>query len=126
MTADDLTIPDDAELWRRIHPDHLTLDENPGRSRRRPSSAAFRDAELSVILVEPGRDPQSAIENYSGYLAVVTAGEARQLGLTIQRDPTPDEKAHCLILGRKKGTTDSALARAARWVIRPPEVGTTS
>lgn len=127
MTGDDLTIPDDAELWRRIHPHHLTVDENPGRTHRRPSSAAFRDAELSVILVEPARDPQSAIEHYSGYyLAVITVGDARGLGLTIQRDPTPEDDAHCLVLGKKKGRADSALARAAKWVIPPPDTTPTS
>ena len=51
---DDPTIPDLAELWRRIPPWHLVKDDNLGRVR--PSSAAFDNhpngSPMSVLLAQ--------------------------------------------------------------------------
>jgi hypothetical protein len=60
--SDDPSIPDDAELWRRIPPWHFVDDENLRQIR--PSSAAFEDdpdgSPMSVILGGETRDPQDA------------------------------------------------------------------
>lgn len=61
--SDDPTIPNDAELWRRIHPVHIYYDKNKGRWR--PSTAAFENhpngSPMSVLLGEmvlgSGRGP---------------------------------------------------------------------
>lgn len=116
---DDATIADDAVLWRRIHPDRVVLDENLGR--QRPSSAEFRDKELSVILADPGREPASVLVNYPDrFLASIKAGEARKHSLRIVRAPTSEEPAHCHILGEKPRRIGAALAEAAVWVVPPP------
>jgi len=117
---DDPSISDDALFWRRVHPDHIVLDENLGR--QRPSSQEFRDDELSVILAEPGRQPATALEAHPGrFLVAIGAHELRQRGLAITRDPTDDEPAHCVVLGKKTRSTAEGLARAAVWVVPPPE-----
>lgn len=87
--GDDATIPDDAILWRRIHPDQVILDSNLGR--RRPSNAALRDEELSVILAEPGRDPQIVLANYPGrFLVSLPAGTMRDLATWVVPPPEQD------------------------------------
>lgn len=113
-----LPIPDDAVLWRRIHPDHVVDDDNLGR--KRPTTAAFRDDELSVVVAKADRDPQSVLiglEKFS--LVSIIAGTARALGLEVSPDPTGDEPAHALILGRKTRSIQNALAKAAVWVVGP-------
>ena len=60
--SDDPTIPDDAELWRRIPPWHFFHDANLGQIR--PWSAAFEDhpngSPMSVLLAAEVGHPQHA------------------------------------------------------------------
>jgi hypothetical protein len=60
---DDPTIPDEADLLRRIPPRHFYLDQNLGRIR--PSSAAFED--------DDDEDPMSV------YLSTVLKAENRAI-----------------------------------------------
>ena len=63
---DDPTISDDADLWRRIHPNWWVQERKTGRWR--VSSQAFKDSSdntpMSVILAAPGRDPMSALATF--------------------------------------------------------------
>lgn len=124
-SVNDPSISDEADLWRRISPEWIILDENLGR--QRVTSKAFQNLEgdnLSVLLEqivrETGRTADDVLENLSGYsLAAVTAGQARALGQGVVRAPEPDEPAHCHMVGKKGKGTRKKLASAARWVIPP-------
>jgi len=89
--SDDPTIPDDAELWRRIPPWHFVHDENWGQIH--PSSAAFEDdpdgSPMSVVLGAEASDPQRALAGHQGFaLASITAALARGLGLGLVKAET--------------------------------------
>ena len=119
---DDPTIPDEAEIWRRIPPWHFYHDDTLGRMR--PTKAAFDDdpdgEPMSAILATEAGDPTAALAGHEGFaLAAVTAGVARQCGLMIVRDPLPEEPAHVLIVGHKTAGIMRRLARAAQWVVLP-------
>jgi hypothetical protein len=121
--SDDPTIPDDAELWRRIPPWHFVPDENSGQIR--PSSAAFEDhpdgSPMSVFLAAEARDLRHALAGHQGFaLASITAALARGLGLGIAKEPLPDEPAHAVVFGRKNKRVSRRLALGSRWIIPPP------
>lgn len=121
--TDDPTIPDAANLWRRIPPFHCIWDANVGRVR--PSSAAFDDdpdgSPMSVVLAEESSDPQSVLAGHEGFaLASFKAGLARECRLGIARDPLPEQPAHALVLGRKTKSVMRRLAKGSSWVIAPP------
>jgi len=81
--SDDLTVPNEAQLLRRIPPWYFIKDENSGQIR--PSSAAFGNhpngSPMSVILADllaqAGRDPEAALVGHEEFaLASITAGLA--------------------------------------------------
>jgi hypothetical protein len=122
--VDDKTIADDESLLRRVPPvpDYYWIyDRRAGRAR--PSSAAFKDREMSVFLLSlleaDGRPAEDALqEHHSFFLVSITAGLARQCGQAVCKDPEPDP-AHGLVVGEKKKAVLSRFARAAVWVIGP-------
>lgn len=121
--ADDPTIPDDAELWRRIPPRHVYFEENLGRIR--PSKAAFEDdgdgSPMSVVLAAESAGPAAVLVGHPTYaLAAITAGLARACGQRVARDPVPGEPAHAVVIGRKTDSLRRRFAREARWVVPPP------
>jgi hypothetical protein len=121
--ADDPSIPDEAELWRRIPPWHFYFDEKLGRVR--PSKAAFEDdgdgSPMSVTLAGEAGRPDDALVGHPGFaLAAITAGLARSCGQRIVRDPTPNDPAHAVVIGRKTDSIKRRFAREARWVVLPP------
>src|SRR4051812_28049660 len=101
LPRDDLTIPPDAILWRRVPERHWLWAEEEGRWR--PKSWAFADDEdgpMSVILAEEGRDPRTALAGLRNFALVkLTAEHIRACGHIIVRDRTDDEPAHCLVIG---------------------------
>jgi hypothetical protein len=125
--SDDLTIPDEAELWRRIPPTHLILDHNLGRIR--PTSAAFENhpdgSPMSVfladIVLESGRKPEAVLVGHEGFtLASITAGLARECNQKIVRKPLDMEPAHAEVVGKKTDGVKKRFYRGCRWVIPPP------
>src|SRR5437763_8809051 len=97
---DDPTIPDEAELWRRIPHTQICFDANLGR--QRPESWAFSDdpdgEPMSVALADIAVNPQAALAGLQGFaLASITAGLARECQQFIVRDPTPEDPAHALV-----------------------------
>lgn len=123
--TDDPAIGDDDDLWRRIAPDWVVLDENEDQERGgrvRPSSAAFRDRSLSVLLArEDTHERALAGWQERGFsLAAITAGLARQHRQSVCREPTKDDPAHAVVEGKKKGRVDEKLAIAAKWVGETP------
>ena len=123
---DDATIPNHAQLWRRIPPKHLVPDKNRGGIRI--SKAAFDDhpngTPMSVVLgddvLASGRAPSSIIAGHDGFcLASVTAALARSLNQGIARRPLAEEPAHAEVFGKKTQAVRKAFAREAVWVIGP-------
>lgn len=126
LPEDDKTIPDDAELWRRIPPMHIVPDGNRGGMKI--SSAAFEDhpngSPMSVILgqevLASGRDAPSVLQGLEAFsLASITTGLARALEQGVVRRPLPEEPAHAEVFGRKSKSTRRKLAKAANWIIAP-------
>ena len=120
---DDPTIPDSAELWRRIPPRHFFPDKNLGRVR--PSSAAFDDdtdgSYMSVVLAAEVAGPEAVLLGCQGYaLASITTGLARECGQVISRDPLPENPAHALVVGSKPESVRRRMARGSLWVVEPP------
>jgi len=95
--TDDLTIGSNDEIWRRIAPSHVIRLPSGDY---RPSSAAFRDSEravsvhLAVLTTEA-----DALDGYPEHsLAGLRVGAPRNLGYVINRDPTPIDPSHAVLL----------------------------
>lgn len=118
--VDDGSIADDAGLLRRIHPNHIVDDENTGK--RRPSSAAFKDMEMSVdvepLLIAAGLDWQFSLREHSGYSLVrLRAGAARAVNLAVVHKPIAGQnEAHAEVIGKKSPAIANHLREASEWV----------
>jgi hypothetical protein len=128
--VDDGSIANDACLLRRIRPDQVVDDENLGT--RRPSSAAFKDPDLSVdaepILKANGLDWKFSLQDYPGYsLANVEARHARDKSLAVIPKPLKnnpvlkDNPAHTEVVGKKTQGVARHLAANATWVHLEPK-----
>jgi hypothetical protein len=121
LHTDDPTIPDAESLWRRVPrtPQHLVWDGNRGCFR--VSSAAFDGDEMSVALASEAGTPDLMLGSHEEFgVVALEAGLVRSRQQIVVRDPLPDQPAHALVIGRKTDSVRRALARAARWVVRPP------
>jgi hypothetical protein len=117
--VDDGSIANDASLLRRIRPDQIVDDENSGA--RRPSSAAFKDPELSVdaepILRANGLDWKFSVQGHEGYsLVQFKAGRARAKALPVIHKPINGNPAHTEVHGRKTQGIANHLVAGATWV----------
>ena len=123
---DDPSIPDEAKLLRRIPPIHFPGDRmTPGR----PSSAAFEDSPdgspMSVNWEELCHEHQfDSLEGHETFgLVSFTAGQARELGLSVFRWPLEGNPTHCGVARKKTKGIKKKLASESRWVVFPhPEV----
>jgi hypothetical protein len=120
---DDPTIPDEADLWRRIPPWHFVMDENSGQIR--PSSAAFDNdpggSPMSVVLAAESNAPESVLAGHQGLaLASFKVRVARECNQGVARDPLPNEPAHTLVFGTKTKSIRRRLAKEATWAVPPP------
>jgi len=119
-----MSLEDDAELYRRVRPDQIVDDQNLGQ--RRPSSAAFKDPNLSVdaepVLRSAGLDWHFSLSNHPGFsLASFTAGLARTLNLTVELKPETDNPAHTEVTGKKTQGTANVLRDASQWIYLEPK-----
>ncbi|WP_238507592.1 hypothetical protein [Methylorubrum extorquens] len=121
-------IDDAAALLRRIRPDQVVMDKNTGQWR--PSSAAFKDPNLSVdaepFLAEDGHDYHWSLKDYPGYsLVSFTAGHARSKQQSVAHTPIPDTNPyHAEVIGKKTPSTSNHLRDGSTWVhLIPPTVG---
>lgn len=81
---------------------------------------------MSVILgnelLASGRPLTAALADHHNFaLAEITAGLVRSLQQVIMRAPRPEEPAHAKVVGTKTRPVRKAMARAAAWVIDPPD-----
>jgi hypothetical protein len=127
---DDLTIVDEDCLFRCVRPIPSQLFTEEDGSRR-PSSAVFRDTELSVniesAMIEQGRSPDTMLDSWPGAgVTAIAAGVVRRYDREhsechpIVRDgEPPNDSAHCLILGKKTSAFANAMRRNHVWVVPP-------
>lgn len=119
--VDDASIPDEALLLRRVplNPQGVILDKN-GPVRWRPSSLAFKDAQMSAFLANEASVDQ-IMHGYPNFaLAAITAKLARDHGQMIVRRPT-DIPGHVEVIGHKSHSVLAQFAKEAIWVRPPPE-----
>ena len=128
LPSDDLSILDRDRLLRRVKPNQL-VNESDGTTR--PSSAVFRDPELSVniesVMADQGRSPSEMLDGLAGHcLTSITPGIVREFDRNAQdshpvvrdSDP-PNDSAHALVLGKKTKSFRNAMVRGHEWVVRP-------
>jgi hypothetical protein len=116
-------LADDAQLLRRIRSDQIVDDKNMGQ--RRPSSAAFKDPELSVdaepVLVSQGLDWKFSLTGFTGYsLAKFSAGQARSKQLVVENKPVVGNPAHTVVAGKKTQGIANYLVASCTWVHLEP------
>lgn len=121
--TDDLSIPSTDRLFRRVRP-HQVVREPDGTLR--PSSAVFKDSELSVniesLMIAQLRPPEDTLTKYPGEsLLSILAGQVREHGYIVVKevDP-PNDPAHGLVPGKKRGSFANAMRRQYNWVVPPP------
>src|ERR1022692_2286276 len=97
-------IPDEANLFRRIHRNHYDVEKGT------ISSAAFKHDRMSVDW-EKYREPARSADENSAAVAAINCGVCKSLGQTVEHTPIePDEEfgpnqAHAEVCGDKKGAT---------------------
>lgn len=122
-------IDDAAVLFRRVRPDQVVMDKNTGQWR--PSSAAFKDPNLSVdvepFLAEDGLDFRWSLKDHPGYSLVgFTAGHARSKQQNVVHTPIPGpipsrNPYHAEVIGKKTPGTANHLRDGSSWVhLVPP------
>lgn len=111
-------LADEDGLYRRLAPHHLRDDETV-------NSSAFRrgkgyDPAVSVDLARLTGSPMDALQTRPHFgLDILRVGDVRALGLTVRRDPLPDNPAHCLIEGLTSKDQARRLAAVTHVLIRP-------
>jgi hypothetical protein len=125
--ANENAIPRDAGLLRRIHPEQI-IGRNTGLPR--PSSAAFKDPNLSVdvepLLHAAGLDWRFSLRDHPGFSLIrFSRQSALDQGLDVVPKPLTDNPAHAVVVGKKTQGKANALRDASEWVfLADPEVGT--
>jgi len=113
-------VPDDAELWRRIHPQHYPQ----GDGRTWPYSAAFEDSpngtSMSVFIASECGDYNLVLAGHLGFgLVALSALQVRECGLEVVRKPMEGQPpGHAEVVGKKTKSISRKLAKACRWVVR--------
>jgi hypothetical protein len=108
------SIPDDTNLFRTIHHNHL-LPEG------KISSAAFKQERMSVNWEKYSDAKSSADENSAAVVALI-AGDCKALGQTVEHAPIESDQpfgpnqAHTEVCGSKKGAISGQLRDIAEAV----------
>lgn len=108
-------IPDEANLFRRIHQSHYDVQKGT------ISSAALRQERMSVDW-EKYREPARSADENSAVVAAINCGACKALGQTVEHTPIePEEEfgpnqAHAEVCGDKKGAISRQLRDGARIV----------
>lgn len=127
--ADDLTVADECNLYRRITSNQVK-PLNDGRFR--PISGAFNnssgpDGSMSVSLEDTMQShdltPADLVAKHPGTcVAAVSAKFARDEEQRLRRSATEEDVAHGEVLGDKPHGRRKRFAKAAEWAVPPPSV----
>jgi hypothetical protein len=74
-------------------------------------------------MFEQGRPPEDMLTGYPDhYLTSILARDVRAKGHPIVKDTEPpNDPAHGLVLGKKKGSFAYAMLASHRWIVPPPQ-----
>lgn len=115
---DDTGIEDHEIVLRRVAVEEVVFDENAGRLR--PAGYAFlqggRDGLVSVYLASEASPETVWAGGPEEYLASITVGMIRQIGLGIVRDSDSGGSGHCVVTGRKTRGRLNQIVRNTAWV----------
>jgi len=76
---------------------------------------------MSACLAGASTSPERFLSGHKDYaIASFTMAAAREKGLGVVLNPLDDNPDHLLIIGKKTGSTRSALAKQSSWVVPPP------
>ena len=117
MSDSHQTKPED-RLLRWLHPGQFNWEEN------RPTSAAFKDPEMSVDILSMTTVSESyerARKLGKNAVASFSYQQAIELGLEVKHDPIEGNDAHALVLGKKTNSISKKLARSCQVEVYPPE-----
>jgi len=104
-------IDNNDDLYRRIPPTQYYEKES------RPSSAAFRDPELSVDWSKY-TTPEKTLRGYpSHHLGSFKAIVPRQLSQEVKHNPIPGNYAHSLVIGKKTIAIARKLAKSCKLIV---------
>ena len=77
---------------------------------------------MSVVIAREGRDPAEILVGHDGFgLVSLTVEDLASVEQVVVHDPQDDEPDHALVVGTKTQGRRREMAKASRWVIRPPE-----
>jgi hypothetical protein len=117
----DSSIPSDTELWRRI-PGWQWVPDDSIATGFRPSSDAFDDDELSVVIAaECAGGIPTLLAGHEGFgVASFTVAEIRSRGWGIIRVPDDLLPGHSHVTGKKKTKSKrTSLAKTCRMLVNP-------
>jgi len=126
VPADDVSVANGTELFRRVPPAHYKLENGryvvrdgafknfPHPERKRMSVA------LGDTLEQAGDAPETVVHGMPEYgLVSVTAGFAREQDQRVERAPEEGFEAHGNVFGDKSASRRKQFAKEARWVAEP-------
>lgn len=120
MIPDDAEVPEETNLYRRVHPTEIVWNDNDGCLR--PASGVFKDPEMSIhlgdVLADEEREPASVLDGKPTHsLVSLTAGFVKEEDQTVRRTPIPDDASHGEVCGKKSQSRRKKFARAAQFVV---------
>lgn len=124
---DDLAMPREGQLWRRIPCTQTIYDSE--LQRKRPSTAAFDDWKdelgatdpISAFIAVKCQTPTVALAGHEGFgLVMLTEAIVKECRLEIVERDHPGPPGHVLLVGNKPKSVRNRLAREAQWVIPCP------
>ena len=124
---DPVTIPDDVELLRSLHPDHVRwssdgslIAKSGGFSGTNRNRDKYEGMSVSVIdwLKRDGRDPRDHLLPRHAAGAVLRTGDLRSLGLRVGPDPQDEDPYHAAVWDVKDRHRKKIRQRVIRMVIR--------
>ncbi len=105
-------INDEDILFRRIPPWWYVKEED------RVASAAFKDLETSVYWQKYTTPSEIVVDYKDFHVAALQAKIPRQESQEVRHDPTKEEYAHSLIVGKKTQRIAKVLAQNCTFVIK--------
>lgn len=120
---DDVSIPDETRILRRIAPTQVKTAGDIVR----PQSNAFSNSPdgsgTSIDIWEGDRQPEDTLAGHDHYgLVWLTVADVRAVGLGVIRDETNGNPHHALIQGKKTKGKQRQLASVVHWIRLPEQV----
>lgn len=117
QAAEPETLDSSLRVLRRVtHQELLTEEDGQTRITSQAFIQGKPDGDVSVYLSSETTPERVTRGRPNTFLAEITIGAIRALGLDVQRDPIDGDPGHCNITGRKTRGKARAIAEQAQWV----------